>query len=272
MSAAGIPLADAAELRRRARPARALTALLTAAAIGCAVAALLVARSPRTVTLVPLGRNASAVLVLDVSASISPDTFSRIAATLRTLSASSGRFALVVFSDLAYEALPPGTPAADLAPLIRFFTIPRQGDSQVGSSFPSNPWADTFTAGTSISSGMALALQIALAQQPRPTVILVSDLDDNPADLPALAGVLAEDRRARVPVRLVGLNPAPEDVAFFATALGSNAPIIYAPTLDQAAPRQGTPFPWALVALAVAAAGALGLREGWAPKLDWRGS
>lgn len=136
MTAAGIPLADAVALRRRARPARLLRALLAAAAIGCAVAALLLARDPGTRTFVPLGHRANAVLALDLSASISPDTFSRIAATLRTLSASGGRFALVVFSDLAYEALPPGTPAADLAPLVRFFTIARQGDSQVGSSFP----------------------------------------------------------------------------------------------------------------------------------------
>ena len=269
---AGIPLADAVELRRRARPARLLTALLAAAAIGCAVAALFVARTPRTRTLVPLGRNANAVLVLDLSASISADTFSRIAGTLRTLSASSGRFALVIFSDLAYEALPPGTPAYDLAPLIRFFTLPRQHRGQLAPNFPPNPWADTFTGGTSISSGMQLALQIAVAQEPRPTVVLVSDLDDNPSDLPALAGVLADDRRDKVPVRVVGLNPSPEDVAFFATALGPNAPVTFAPTLDQAAPRQSTPFPWALVALALAAAVTLGLREGWAPKLDWRRS
>ena len=269
---AGIPLADAVELRRWARPARLLTALLVAAAVGCAVAALLVARSPRTRTLVPLGRSANVVVVLDLSASISGDTFSRIAGTLRTLSASSGRFALVIFSDLAYEALPPGTPAVDLKPLIRFFTIPRQRPGQVAPNFPPNPWADTFTGGTTISSGMQLALQIALAQQPRPTVMLVSDLDDNPADLPALAGVLADDRRDEVPVRIVGLNPAPEDVAFFATALGSNAPITFAPTLDQAAARQATPFPWALAALALVAAVALGVRAGWAPKLDWRGS
>jgi hypothetical protein len=269
---AGIPLADAVDLRRGARPARLLTALLAAAAIGCAVAALLVAGSPRTRTLVPLGRNANAVLVLDLSASISADTFSRIAGTLRTLSASSGRFALVVFSDLAYEALPPGTPAVDLTPLIRFFTIPRQRGSQATPNFPPNPWAATFTNGTSISSGMQLALQIALAQQPRPTVVLVSDLADNPGDLPALAGVLADDRHDRVPVRVVGLNPAPEDVRFFATALGPNARITFAPTLDQAAPRQATPFPWALAALALVAAVTLGLHEAWAPELDWRGS
>jgi len=263
---AEIPLADAVELRRRARPARLLTRLLAAAAIGATVAALLVARSPHTLTLVPLGHNANAVMVLDVSASISADTFSRIAGTLRTLSTSNGHFALVVFSDLAYEALPPGTPATDLTPLIRFFTT---GGSQDSPVFPANPWANRFTGGTSISSGMRLALQIALAQRSRPTIILVSDLDDNPADLPALAGVLAQYRADKVAVRLVGLDPAPSDVLFFTTVLGGDTRVTYAPTLDQAAPRQTTPFPWALTVLALLAAVALGLREGWAPKLDW---
>ena len=84
--------------------------------------------------------------------------------------------------------------------------------------------------------------------------------------------MLADDRRDGVPVRVVGLDPAPEDVAFFAAALGTNARISFAPTLEQAAARQATPFPWALAALALVAAVTLGLREGWAPKLDWRGS
>jgi hypothetical protein len=266
-----IPLADAVEVRRRARAARLVSALLAAAAIGGAVGALLVVRSPGTSTFVPLGRNASAVVVLDLSASISADTYSRIAGTLRTLSRSSGRFGLVIFSDLAYEALPPGTPAFDLAPLIRYFTIPRQRRGQSAPNFPSNPWADNFTGGTSISSGMQIALTMALAQQPHPTVVLVSDLDDNPADLPALAGVLADDRREQVPVRIVGLNPASEDVTFFAKALGPNARITYAPTLEETA-HQATPFPWAFAGLSLLAALALCLYEGWAPKLDWRGS
>lgn len=119
---------------------------------------------------------------------------------------------------------------------------------------------------------MALALQIALAQRQRPTVILVSDLDDTPSDLPALGGVLADDRRENVPVRVVGLNPAPEDVAFFAAALGPDARITFAPTLDRAPPREPTPFPWALAALALVVAAALGVRESWAPRLDWRTS
>jgi len=269
-TSSGIPLADAVDLSGRARPARVLTALLATAALGCAVAALLVARSPHTGTLVPLGHNANGVVVLDLSASISADTFSRIAGTLRTLSASDGHFGLVVFSDLAYEALPPGTPAFDLTPLIRLFTIPREPDGQLSQNFPSNPWADSFTGGTTISSGIQIALQLALAQRPHPTIILVSDLDDNPADLPALAGLLADARRDRVPVRIVGLDPAQTDVAFFATALGSNAPISFAPTLEQVEQQHATPFPWPLAALALVAAIALGLYEGWAPKLDWR--
>src|SRR5262249_50775878 len=50
------------------------------------------------------------LIVLDLSASISSDTFSRIGQTLRTLVASGGRYGLVVFSNVAYEALPPGSP------------------------------------------------------------------------------------------------------------------------------------------------------------------
>ena len=62
--------------------------------------------------------------MLDVSASISADTYSRIGATLSSLARSGGRYGLVVFSDQAYEALPPGTPASDLRPLVRYFTLP----------------------------------------------------------------------------------------------------------------------------------------------------
>ena len=269
---AGIPLADAVELRRRARPARLLTVLLAAAAIGCAVAALLVARSPRTRTLVPLGRNANAVLVLDLSASISSDSFSRIGGTLRALSQTGRRVGLVVFSDDAYEALPPGTPAADLAPLVRYFTLPPQKVPGFMPSFPANPWAKAFTGGTVISAGMELAIDIAVAQRPQATVMLVSDLDDDPNDLPALSAVAEVAKHDRVPIRIVGLSALPADIAYFRTIFGHGAPIVEAPTLEQAAPREQTPFPWTLVALAVAAAIALALREGWAPRLAWRRS
>jgi hypothetical protein len=268
----GIPLADARAFRRQGILTRVVLAALTAAAVAAAVIVLLVSRSPNSQTLVPLPTNANAVVVLDLSASISSDSFSRIGATLRALSQSGDHVGLVIFSDEAYEALPPGTPAADLAPLIRYFELPKQSAPGFMSSFPANPWELTFTGGTKISSGMEVGLDIALAQRPRATLILVSDLDDDPGDLPTLAAAAAVARHNRVPIRIVGLNPSPADITYFRTIFGHSAPIVQAPTFGEAAPSQHTPFPWVLVVLVLVAAVAVAAREGWAPVLDWRRS
>ncbi len=271
MSAA-IPLADAPALRPPARRTSAALSALAVAGAVCAVAFLLASRSPGTRTFVPLPAHTNGVLVLDLSASISSDTFSRIGGTLQALSRGGGRWGLVVFSDSAYEALPPGTPAADLAPLVRYFALPRQRVPGFLPTFPPNPWSNTFTAGTNISTGMLIATRIAIAQSPRATIVLVSDLDDDGGDLPALSQILYTDTLEGVPVRIVGLNPTPGDIEFFRAALGARTPIVEAPTLNAPPPRNVTPFPWALVALAVAAAAVLGLGAAWAPRLDWRGS
>jgi hypothetical protein len=116
---------------------------------------------------------------------------------------------------------------------------------------------------------MELAHTIAVASPRRASVVLVSDLDDDPADLPRLATVLTDYRRDGVPVRVVGLNPSPQNVTLFRRLLGPAAPFVQAPTVDQVPPHEETPFPWTLVALAVAAAAALALREAWSPRLDW---
>jgi hypothetical protein len=268
----GIPLADARAFRARAIVTRTALAVLAACAALAAVGVLLSSRSPHSQTLVPLPSKANVVIVLDLSASISSDSFSRIGGTLRALSQTGRRVGLVVFSDDAYEALPPGTPAADLAPLVRYFTLPPQKVPGFMPSFPANPWAKAFTGGTVISAGMELAIDIAVAQRPQATVMLVSDLDDDPNDLPALSAVAEVAKHDRVPIRIVGLSALPADIAYFRTIFGRGAPIVEAPTLEQAAPREQTPFPWTLVALAVAAAIALALREGWAPRLAWRRS
>ena len=265
-----IPLADAPAFRTRAIATRVALAALAAAAAAAALGVLLSSRSPHSQTLVALPSKANVVVVLDLSASISSDSFSRIGGTLRALSQTSEHVGLVVFSDDAYEALPTGTPAADLAPLVRYFTLPAQSEPGFMPSFPANPWANTFTAGTVISSGLELAIDIAVAQRPRAAVMLVSDLDDDPSDLPALAAVAEVARHDAVPIRILGLNPSPADIEYFATLFGPNAPIVAAPTIEQAAPTARTPFPWLLVLLTLAAAIALALREGWAPRLAWR--
>ncbi|HEY1777867.1 MAG TPA: hypothetical protein VGG41_17060 [Solirubrobacteraceae bacterium] len=268
----GIPLSDARVFRPRAITTTVvLTALAVAAAAG-AMGVLLASRSSHSQTLVPVSSNANLVIVLDLSASISSDSFSRIGGTLQALSRTNDRVGLVVFSDSSYEALPPGTPAADLVPLVRYFTLPKQAEPGFMSSFPRNPWANTFTGGTVISSGLQTAIDIAVAQRPRATVMLISDLDDDPNDLPTLTAVAAIAQHDRVPIRIVGLNPSLRDIHYFATVFGRKTPIVEAPTLEQAAPRAQTPFPWLLVALALACAALLALREGWAPPLAWRRS
>jgi hypothetical protein len=265
-----VPLADAPSLRLPARRTASVLTLLAVVCIAAAVAALLLSRDPHTRTIVPLPAHADTLVVLDVSASISTDTYSRIGGTLAALSRSGGRFGLVVFSDEAYEALPPGVPATDLAPFVRYFTLPQQVRPGFAPSFPPNPWQTAFSGGTRISAGMDLAHAIAVAS-PRPaTVVLVSDLDDNPSDLTRLATVLLSYRRDGVPVRIVGLNPSPQDLALFQRLLPPSSAIVAAPTLSEAPPHDYTPFPWTIVALIVVAAAALALRWAWAPRLDWR--
>lgn len=264
-----IPLADAPALRAPGRLTFAIRAALAATAIGAAIAFVVVSRHPQARTLIPLARNASTIVVLDVSASISTDTYARIGGTLAAISHSGARVGLVAFSDVAYEALPPGVPASNLTPFVRYFTLPPQTRAGFAPTFPPNPWANTFTAGTRISTGMELAHTIAQAQPHPPTVILVSDLDDDPQDLPALAAVMAAYRRDHVPVRVVGLNASPQDVTLFERLLGRTVPVTNAPTLGEVPPHDVTAFPTVLLALAILAAAALALRELWAPRLEW---
>jgi hypothetical protein len=266
-----IPLADAAALRAPARRTLAVSAALALLCVGAVVAFALVARHPHTRTIVPLPSHADTILVLDLSASISSDTFSRIGGTLAALSRSGSRLGLVVFSDQAYEAFPPGTPAADLAPFVRYFTLPTQQTPGFAPSFPANPWQSKFTGGTRISAGLDLAHVIALAGGRQATVVLVSDLDDDPGDLPRLASVLLAYRRDHVPVRIIGLAPSADNVALFTRLLSPQPVVVEAPTLAEAPPHDTTPFPWTLVVLAGVAAGAYAGRSAWAPRLVWGG-
>jgi hypothetical protein len=265
-----IPLADASALRPAARRTLGIRIALAAALAGLIVAVVVVSRHPHTQTIVTLPAHSAAIVVLDVSASISSDTYSRIGATLQSLARSSGRYGLIVFSDQAYEALPPGTPAQDLAPLVRYFTLQekRGGFAQ---TFPPNPWAKTFSAGTKISAGLELADRIAFEDKlSKPAVILVSDLDDDPEDLGRLVTITLALKRDGIPLRIVGLDPSSQDVALFKRLTGG-APIVRAGLLQPGPePKNHTPFPWTLVALAVVVAVGIAAHELWGPRLEWR--
>src|ERR1700759_5544889 len=125
---AAIPVADPGLLGGAARPPRIVRGALAAVLIGAVVAGALVAPRPPGRRYLPA--QAVGIVVLDVSSSVRPSTYYRIEQTLNSIAASKGRLGLVLFSDTAYEALPPGTPAAVLVPFLRFFAPPTAGKGQ----------------------------------------------------------------------------------------------------------------------------------------------
>ena len=85
--------------------------------------------------------------MLDLSASVSQDTYSRIGETLETAGREAeARYGLVVFSGVRLRGAPPGTPASALRPLVRNFTLPEPAaPGFFAPTSPLNPWSSTFS-------------------------------------------------------------------------------------------------------------------------------
>ena len=278
-----IPLADAGALRAALRRARLVRLVLAGALLACVVATFASARTldEGTGTLTPRGTNG--VLVLDVSASISSTVYRQVGKVLSDAAKAEGSYGLVIFSDTAYEALPPGTPASALRGFARFFTPLRGGqvgvrirEKRLGQyAFPVNPWANGFTAGTRISQGLTLAREMLRRDRvAKPAIVLVSDLATDQTDIAALANLLISFREQRLPLRIVGLSPTPSDEHFFVNLLGKRAleraPL---PLAGQAVASEqvstGGGFPRLLVAASVLLLGLLALNELWCGRLAW---
>jgi hypothetical protein len=257
-------------LATRTAAVRTVLALVLAALV---LVAAFVARSPHSTQPPILPASAGGVVVLDLSASITSDTYSRIHQTLQQLVARGGRYGLVVFSNTAYEALPPGTPAAALQPLARYFALPATTAPGAQPTFPVNPWSASFTSGTSIASGLDLARTIELAHGRRhPAVVLISDLADDPNDIQRLTSVLTAYKAQGIALRVIALNPAAGDVEYFSRLIGNASSIIPAGLSAPGTTPLGTPatsFPTWLVVLALALAVLLGVNELRSARLSW---
>lgn len=214
MTGVAIPLADARAFAAAEVRTRLLRAGLALALAGTLAAAFLLASGSGSGGGALLPSGTSPVVVLDLSWSTSSD-YRQIGQTLRDLAASDRRIGLVVFSDTAYEMFPPGTPARELGSLERFFDGPksRRADS---------PWATSFSGGTRISSALLLALDILRRERiPNGSAVLVSDLGDSPNDRAALSAAVVTYLHQGVPLRVVGIDPTPQDAHFFQDLLGS---------------------------------------------------
>jgi hypothetical protein len=181
MTDTAIPLAEAATFRPAGTRTRVVRIALAATLLGSLVAAVLLARGPRQTPVPSLPVGSSGIVVLDLSASVESTKAKRMYTALSQLAATKGgRFGLVIFAGWAYEALPPGTPARELASVARFFRPQKPPPGVTGYSalrpfFPRNPWAQSFATGTTISTGLNLAREIILdSKLNRRSVILVS--------------------------------------------------------------------------------------------------
>jgi hypothetical protein len=268
-----IPFPGALRLRRIARRTALVRGALVVALVALVLAAAATARHPSVRQPAVLPVRSGDMIVLDLSASISSDTYSRIGETLRKLVATGGRYGLVIFSNVAYEALPPGTPASALRPLIPYFTLPAGGALGGAAALPTNPWTLSFSSGTRISAGLDLAHRILVADRlSRSRVVLISDLADDPEDIQRLNQVAVDEYgRGRTPLRVVALNAAPDDEAFFArisnAAIADAAPAAARPVPPPVIPP--TDFPLVLVAAILGTMAALATFVLWAVRLRW---
>ncbi len=251
-----IPFSSLGVLRRSARWTLVARLGLAVCLVGALVAAFLVTHHDRRGD-AALQSGRSPVIALDLSWSVSYDKSKQIERTLRGLADSGRRLGLVLFSDTAYEALPVGTPSDALRPFLRFF----KGGA-------TNPWRATFSAGTRISTALDLARRmLEQAHETNGSVVLISDLDDSPADEVELARTLVTYQREAIPIRMIAVDPVPQDEQFFRDALRSVGTVSRATSGNPGGGGHG--FPTLLVVLVGLIALALALNEHALGALTW---
>ena len=244
MRGQGIPAFDVRNLTEPVRRTAIVRWLLAAALVATLLAAAWLAREPGESAVKLAQGGESGVIVLDMSASIG-SARRRLTEPFEYLADTGQEFGLVLFSSVAYEAIPPGTSSGELRAYLRAlapypnlcvareFTPCPPGQRRVepdSSEFEAiqrgsvTPWAENFRGGTKISTGLVLARQMLERHgQKERGVLLISDLDDSGLDVPALTRELITYEREGIPLNLVALAPFDEDRFFFERTLGKEA-------------------------------------------------
>jgi hypothetical protein len=248
-----IPIAYTSSLAAEVRRTRALRLSLAIALVAAAVSVVLLARSPHAKASPFVLPGSNTIVVLDVSESVELEKVRLAYSTLTLLGRSKAKIGLVVFSSYAYEALPPGSPAATLLPIAKLFDAHEVGPARYQQFvLPPNPWKNSFSAGTEIASGLALARSLIVKDHlQRPSVVLISDLLDGSDDLGNVKIEGKAYRRLGIPVRIVGLSPKVGDLRYFLGALGSQSRSVQPKLPKQARLTPRTTFPTAFAVAAI---------------------
>jgi len=219
-----IPLADLGLLRRPlVRTTAARLGLLVALA---ALAAVSIWRATQlqASALSFLPHRTSTIIVLDQSKSVYLSGYREIAGLLGAFADADAPVGLIMFSDSAYELLPPGSHGSELRPLLRYY-IPTKGGSKSlpsGPQFIRTPWDISFSGGTKISGALQLGERLfARDHIQHGTLLLISDLDTADTDLPAFAKTLTQLRSSpTVDLRVLALHPDPGPLHFVRKIIG----------------------------------------------------
>jgi hypothetical protein len=216
-----IPYDDPGVFRRAAQGTTVARIVLAAALVAAAVLELGVARGGAVTEASYLQPGATTVVVMDFSYSITGSTYPLIVNGLRKIAAAGNPVALVGFSDVAYEMLPPGTPARELEAVARRFVPLPSKDGSL--EFPSSPWAP-LEGGTRVSQGLLLADQILRRDHVRKgSVVLISDLETSSDDQPDVVDAVDSLRRNGYQLHLIGLDPTGPSLDFFQSLIGRAA-------------------------------------------------
>lgn len=265
-----VPLAATAELAPVARRTFFLRLVFAVVLIALVLAATETGRSDSAAARGLLPHGTGGMLVLDVSRSIKPEANRTIQNVLQELIDAKARIGVVAFSDIAYELLPPGSPARELRPLLRYFDpAPPHTPSNAAAA---NPWSTNFSGGTQVSSGLAVAhSSLVRAGHPKGPILLVSDLDTAPDDVPRVALTFNQFRNEGVPFRIVAVTARKDNLSLFQNLAGKNAftkPVTRTGSqLGEAEGASHGGMPWKLMILALFVLGALALNEHWCGRL-----
>lgn len=282
-----LPSTAADELVSEHRRTRRLRLVLAVAALALLATCFGLVRGSEALPTTYFASGSGGIVVLDLSASVDQLKSQRVQRVLQALADTEGRAGLVVFSDSAYEMLPPDTRTEELRPLLQFFR-PRGGApgssggggggggaGPRGPSSEENPWAVAFRGGTKISTGLAEARRmVAREQDPNLGVVLISDLDNSGFDTSVLTEELVAYQRERIDLRVIPLFPAAEDLALFRqlvppTAFVERAELVRNSEVRERQTLVGA-FPWPFVAAAAGLLLLLAANERWCGRLAWR--
>lgn len=282
-----LPTSAAVELRREQRRTRLVRLGLAVLAVSLLVAAFVFSRDLKALPTSYFATGSGGVVVLDLSSSVDQQKAQRAQRVIRSMAETEGRIGLVVFSDTAYEMLPPDTRSEELRPILRFFEAPPGGFRRPSfgsrrSSSPAaapeqreeSPWSLSFRGGTKISTGLAEARAIVEREGDKSlSVLLLSDLDNSGFDASALLEEVTAYERAGLTLRVVPLFPAEEDRDFFERVVGEDAMLERAELVRNTSVKESLTLvgssPWALALLGAGLLGLLALNERFGARLAW---